>query len=108
MQELEHTAEKAVDGAELEEEAEEENEEEIEEDFENVDTPWKCLEGKVRIFSQRVRVGVAVVPHCLLTQPPRQIFQIQAGDINNVWSLSPPYGAVWTWRWHRVEGSPCV
>ena len=48
VQEPEHTAEKAVDGDEAAEEEASLQEEEIEEDFENSDTPWKCLEGKVK------------------------------------------------------------
>jgi len=34
--------------------------------------------------------------------------RISAGDVNNVWSLSPPYGAVWKLMWHGIGGSPCI
>jgi len=51
-------------------------------DFLNPDTPWTCLEGK--------------------------IMKIAAGDVNHIWSLSPPFGAVWMWTWHNMNGSPCV
>jgi len=60
----------------------ENHEEEDKESFWNPDTPWKCLESKV--------------------------MKIAAGDVNNIWSLSPPFGAVWVYKWHGIDGSPCI
>ena len=27
---------------------------------------------------------------------------------NTLWCLSPPYGAVWEYKWHGLEGSECM
>jgi len=64
-------------------EAEEERvREEEKTNFWNEDTPWKNMKGKV--------------------------MSLACGDMNNLWCLSPPFGAVWVWKWHGLGGSPCI
>jgi len=51
-------------------------------DFLNEDTAWRCIEGKA--------------------------IKMAVGNLNTLWCLSPPYGAVWEYKWHGLEGSECI